>query len=122
MITKDDIKALKIHQTRQGKFARWLLLILPLCCLAMGFINLLLAFTLGAMVDLTIFQVFLGWANGIEAGVQYSEVYLKAMERTANAQLQIGFGIPLFILAYSSEKRRKLDARILEALTEAGVI
>ena len=122
MITEKDIRALRVHETPMGIIAHWALAIAPLFFLVMGVLNLWLASKMGGNAGLDLIHLFQNWGKGIEVGSQYPEPYLIAMQRLTNALLLIGGAIPLFILAYSNNKRRKLDARIVATLKEAGLI
>ena len=122
MITEEDIRALKVHETRTGIIAHWALVIVPLFFLVTGVLNLWLALKTGGCAGLDLIHLFQNWGKGIEVGIQYPEPYLRAMQRLTTALLLIGGAIPLFILAYGNNKRRKLDARILATLKEAGII
>ena len=122
MITEKDIRDLKIHETRMGIIAHWAIVIAPLFLIIMGVLNLWLASRIAGNAGLDLVHLFQKWAEGMEAGIKYSETYLRAMERLTNALLQIGCALPLFIFAYSFMKRRKLDVRIVTTLKEAGII
>jgi hypothetical protein len=122
MITEKDLKTLSSYQTRSGKITSWAIVIAPIFFLIVAFFNLYAASKIGSYEGFNLTQLFKSWIEGIDVRVQYSGIYLKAMERLTTALLQIGFALILSLFAYSYNKRKKMDERILEALKNSEEI
>ena len=118
MITDKDIKALSRYQSLSGKIVNWAILLAPIFLLIVAFLNLYAASKIGSYEGFNLTQLFISWLEGIDVEAQYSGMYLKAMERLMTALLQIGSALLFSIFAYSYRNRKKMDERILEALSK----
>jgi hypothetical protein len=122
MITENDIKTLKRHETRMGTIAYWMLIFAPIFLVVIGCLNLWLASKIGNSNGQSLSYLFQSWIEGINVNQQYSGLYLKALERLETALFQFGLALIFIILSYGYHRRRKMEIRILEALRQTGLL
>ena len=120
MITENDIKLLKRHETQMGKFEYWLLIFAPLFFIVIGCLNLWFAFLLGNSQGYNLGYLFQGVIEGINLNQQYSGLYLTALERLEVALFEFGLAIFFLLMFYSYNRRRRVDMRVLETLRQSG--
>jgi fumarate reductase subunit D len=122
MITENDIKALRLHETRSGKIVNVAVIVAPIFLVIMGVLNLGLASRIGGNVGVELYQLFQSWIEGVDVTKQYHGMYVKAMERLTTALLQFGLAFVLSIVAYCYHRKKKMYARILKTLTSSGML
>ena len=122
MITKNDVRALRLHESRSGKIVNMVIIVAPIFLAIMGILNISLAARIGSDLEVELYQLFNSWIDGVDVSKQYNGMYIPAMGRLSTALLQFGLAFFLSIVAYGHHRKMKMYARILATLTHSGTL
>ena len=118
MISKQEIKFLKRHETQWGRFGHYVAVFVPAFLFAVGLFNLRLAAMWGAVEGMSLSDVFSHWLQGFDTGQNYSGAYITAVSRISAAALDFAAAFFFVFYLWIDRRQSKLNQKIVKALTK----